>query len=174
VYPCPGEDGTSGQGWANCDVPTSYPTSRPTAKSETAAPTKSETAAPTSPTSRPSAKSERGGSNSNGGSESDGDGETMAIAGAGVAVLLLLVAAGAFLWWRRGKRGTEKAPQQQEEAGAGAPDVIPRLTENPLHNPGNTVTTTAAVSRKSAVPADLYPEEDIEGSMADMDIEMIQ
>ena len=38
----------------------------------------------------------------------------MAIAGAGVAVLLLLVAAGAFLWWRRGKRGIEKAQQEQE------------------------------------------------------------
>ena len=83
------------------------------------------------------------------------------------------MAAGAFLWWRRGKKGIEKAPQQQQQQ-AGAPDVIPRLTENPLHNPGTTVTTTAAASRKSAVPAaaDLYPEEDIESSMADMDIEM--
>jgi hypothetical protein len=91
--------------------------------------------------------------------------------------VLLLMAAGAFYYWRRGKKADEAAQQQKgvDMEAAGPQDSIPRLTENPMHNSGTATTITTDDPRRKSAFVDttaLYGEEDVEGAIEDMDIEM--
>jgi alpha-tubulin suppressor-like RCC1 family protein len=190
MYPCfPGVYVSSDDAsWPNCPDATFYPTMHPSPR-PTRSPTHNPSATPTTatPTSNPSSApteldvGDGGDRNSKSSTdESEGGGETIAIAGAAVAVLLLLMAAGTFYYMRRQRlpKKADGAAQQQTGAEAdsetGPQDVIPSLTENPMHNSSTTATTTTTTTtddpkiKSTVVDATaLYGEDDIEG----MDIE---